>query len=204
MIDYARPWHVLDIDTTNALNPQFDPYKLRAESTQADAPVSLWKIHGNEVYSVFNKDWLEQLEARGISMSSAMLFYRDAYHVHPVIHIDVFKDGTPCIYAFNWVISPVDNSPMVWYDIEIGTGEVTENVASTKYQYWSMEEYQHTEVARKIIGNELTMVKIGMPHTIIVNEHPRWLMSIRCTFNENIKDWNSAVDYYSHLFKRVD
>lgn len=200
MIDYSRPWQIIDVDTRDALNPNFDAEKFRAESEFADRPAGIWSVRGDQMLDFINADWLALLETRGIPVGSFLMFYRQPFLVYPEAHVDLFwHNSEPHIFALNWIFSPNDDSYMTWYDVANETGTISITSAETKYSYWKMEDVAHKEFARHTIGDKLTMVRTGIAHNIIVNEQPRWCMSLRFKSNQSIHDWQSAVDHFNNL-----
>jgi len=207
MIDYNKPWHVLEVDMNNALNPEFNAEKFRAESDQHDQPIALWSFHSEAMLKVINKKWLDYLNTCGIDVTSFLMFYRDSYLVYPEAHVDIiYRNELPNIFALNWVFSPEDDSHVVWYDVPNDTGILKITHADTKYRYWNLEDVKDKEITRHTIGNKLTMVRTGIAHNIIVNKQPRWVISLRfrsSDTNPNYHDWNSAVDHYVQTLKLI-
>jgi hypothetical protein len=207
MIDYNKPWHTLNISMDNALNPNFDAEKFRAQTDQAGKPLGIWSFRDTEMLQILNKEWLDYLANEGIEVNSFMIFYRDAHLVYPEAHVDIlWHSDLPNIFGINWVFSPNDDSYMTWYDVpyESGTSELTP--VNTKYVYWKLEDVKDKELARHTIGNKLTMVRTGIAHNVIVNTQPRWVISLRSKVvgNPNYTDWNSAVDYYAKTLNLIE
>ena len=195
---------MLNVDTSNALNPDFDAEKFRSESTQADNPAAIWSRRGDEMFQFLNKDWLEHLKSIGIAVSSFLMFYRNAHYVHPEVHVDTFwHNKLPNVYGINWVFSPNDDSFMTWYDLPFETGIQDVTITNTTYRYWHLDDVKDKEIARYTIGNKLTLVRTGIPHNIIVNKQPRWLISLRFKTTLETTDWNSTVDYYNNTLKLI-
>jgi hypothetical protein len=208
MIEYTQPWQVLDVDVSNALNPNFNAEQFRAQSDQANCPFAQWYFRDNDMLEFLNKDWLEYVNRLGIPVSSFMMLYRDPYYVHPGAHVDLFwSTHQPSIYSINWVISPDDDSFMTWYDVPFDTGTFIHSDTDIKYQSWPLEDVDDKEFARYTIGNKLTLLSTALPHNIIVNKQPRWVISLRFPSSHyvtnNITDWQSAVDYYADTLDLV-
>ena len=204
MIDYNQPWQVMGIDISNALKPEINAEKFRAESTQANNPAAIWSYQGNEMTQFLIKDWLEYLRNLGIDVGSFLMFYRDAHYVHPEVHVDTFwHNQLPNVFGLNWVFSPNDDSFMTWYDLPFETGIQDVTITNTTYRYWHLDEVKDKEITRHTIGNKLTLIRTGIPHNIIVNEQPRWLISLRFKSISEITDWKSAVDYYNNTLKLI-
>lgn len=200
MIDYKQPWHVLDIDTSNALNLDFDAETFRAKSAYAHDPAGIWSFKGDSMQEFINKDWVNQLNKQGIPVDSMMIFYRDAYLVYPEAHIDLYQhNDLPNVFALNWVFSPDDDSFMTWYDVTADSGTMSATSANTKYCYWKLKDIADKEFARHTIGNALTMVNTGIAHNVIVNRQPRWVISLRVKSDFAIHNWETAVDYFNNL-----
>jgi len=204
MIDYTQPWHVLDIDTSNALNPKFDAEKFRLESAYADKPLGIWCYRDNDMLQFLNSEWLEYMDRRGMTIGSFLMFYREPHFIYPEAHVDInWQNSLPHIFALNWVFSPDDDSFMTWYDVPNESGTDATTSADTKYRFWKLNDVKDKEFARHTIGNKLTMVRTGIAHNIIVNKQPRWLISLRFKNSPEITDWKSAVDYYNNTLKLI-
>lgn len=206
MIDYNKPWHVLNVDMSNAMNPLFNAEKFREESTQANNSVAIWSFRGEEMLKFLNKSWLESLASIGIPVDSFMMFYRDPHLEYPEAHVDLlWHSDLPNIFAINWVFSPRDDSYMTWYDVPYETGTLELTPVNTKYVYWKLDDVRDKEFARHTIGNQLTMVRTGIAHNVITNTQPRWVISLRSKVvgNPNYHNWNSAVDYYADTLKLI-
>lgn len=204
MIDYKQPWHVLDIDTSNALNADFDAEELRANSPYANGPGGIWSFAGDDMLKILNKDWIKSLAQRGLDVGSFLMFYREPHFIFPEAHVDLFwHNDLPNIFALNWVFSPNDDSFMTWYDVPNETGTMATTPADTRYCFWNLKDIEDKEFARHTIGSALTMVRTGIAHNIIVNKQPRWVISLRFKATPEITDWKSAVDYYNDTLKLI-
>lgn len=200
MIDYKQPWHVLSIDTSNALNPDFDAEQFRLQSPYANESGGIWSFRGNDMLQFLNRDWLQMLNQLGLDVNSFLMFYREPYLIYPEAHIDLYRhNNLPNIFALNWVFSPDDDSFMTWYDVDISSGTMSKTLSDTRYCYWNLSEINDKEFARHTIGNTLTMVNTGIPHNIIVNTQPRWVISLRFKNDDAIQTWRDAVDYFDNL-----
>lgn len=206
MFDYKKPWHVLDVDTTNALNPSFDRDLFLKQSDQFGNSFVIWKLHGDRILDVLDRQWLDHLKTKNIEVGAIMIFYRDAHLVYPEAHIDItHTDSRTHVFAINWVISPNDDSYMTWYDVpvpgpeQIEIDEIKLTPTNDRYYTWNVEDIQDKELARHCIGNKLTLVRTDIPHNVVVNGQPRWAISIRCkTIDvDKYRSWESTVDYFN-------
>jgi hypothetical protein len=201
---YNKQWHVLNINVKNALRSTFNPPEFFAKSEFKDGQVGLWAIHDKDLHEVlFSDEWLEYMESLDLKVGSCLVFYRAPHYIHNEIHVDVYKtDHEPAIYALNWTLEEEDDSEMVWYDIPIETGALDTELIPTPYKHWPMDG-GYPEIARRSIGNKMTMVNIGLPHNVIVRDKPRWCFSVRMyRKSKPITDWKSAVDYFKPFIEK--
>lgn len=188
----SRPWYRLNIDISNAVRADFDFDKLYAESEFAGKPIGLWAYFQDQLTEVVNDTWLSNMSEQGLVPTGIMIFYRQPYYVTPEAHIDIRKNNAVAVYAINWVVSPNDDSEMIWFDMPASRGIEDITPASTLYKSWPMGEL--TEISRCCLGEIPTLVNIGIPHNVIVRSQPRWVISVRFQFEEHILDWEAAVN----------
>lgn len=197
-----KPWYTLDIDVGNAINPLFNKEDWLARSEFANSPIGIWHIPQPELSEIFTEEWLQYMKDLNLEPGSCLMFYREPYYLHPSVHIDMHgASGTPMIYALNWVIGN-DDSEMVWYDVPKDSGNDMVTPADTPYVSWPINKFANVDCIKRKIGNHLTLVNVSKPHNIIVGSKPRWVMSIRFPYiKENIKSWESAVEYFKPFIK---
>jgi hypothetical protein len=208
MIDYNRPWQVLNIDISKAIRSDFNFDNLLAHSKFVDEPAALWNFADEKLTELFDSTWLSHFDHLGFKIRNALLFYRTANYVHPVAHIDYVgnQHPVPAIYALNFVVSPNDDSSMVWFQPvnksgSIGTDANFDN-PQNHYEFWPIDQLTGCEIARRCIGNQLTLVNTGTIHNIFMGNQPRWAVSIRLTRNDQINSWEDAVNVFSPWFKQ--
>jgi hypothetical protein len=151
----------------------------------------VWRLE-NEI--VFDKDWLNCIKELDISLSKyAMVFYRPANFNTNYAHIDINVDDTTksTVLGLNWIIGGED-SEMVWYELPNDNKNLSYTVANTPYVNWKMGELK--EVDRCRIHSKLTLVRVDVPHGIIMRNSPRWAFSLRLSGNK--KNWDEAVSFF--------
>jgi len=85
MIDYNRPWQVLDIDISNAIRSDFNFDNLLGQSDFANNPGAMWNFTDDKLDELFNLQWLNYINSMGFKIRNTLLFYRKANYMH---HID--------------------------------------------------------------------------------------------------------------------
>ena len=55
---------------------------------------------------------------------------------------------------------------------------------------WDIPEL--TEIERTHLGEEVTLVRTGLPHAIRMDKEPRWVFSARCSIPDNL-EWEQVV-----------
>jgi hypothetical protein len=198
----SKPWYRLNIDISNAVRADFDFNKLYSESEFADKPLGIWQFNSDTISKVFTDKWISYTKNLGLDINGAMLFYREPYFVHSEAHIDVRRNNIPSVYAINWVIDPEDDSEMVWYNEPTTAKREAKTEAGTSYSYWRMGEIADLEISRLCIGNRPTLVRVNIPHNIIVKSKRRWAISVRFAIEDSVQTWNNAVEKYKGLIAK--
>jgi hypothetical protein len=200
-----KPWFKLSLHTQNCINTDFNFDFLLRERKQNDklSPIYLWNYHGDNIFKVLNKDWVIYLKNNGLDIDLLTIFYRDANYQHPVAHTDTAKDprliskiSLPLV--INFVTNNDDDSEMSWYQLPNETGTVS-NEGNT-YAAWTWWPMEITTLIDKVnIGKDLTLVRVDLPHNVIMGNNPRWVISMRT--KNSVNGWSEAVDYVKHLIK---
>jgi hypothetical protein len=165
-------WYSLNIDITNALNPE---WKWPAYNPNK---------HFTWIYSakeMFNPAWLEKTKALGLDITTGLLFYKNNSIESTIAHVDNYK-ADPTKYAefgLNWVIGG-KGSKMIWYELPKEEPTIKWTTANTPYIEWPTSEL--TAIEECEIGNELTLVKTGIPHNIYNVTESRWCITARLAF----------------------
>ena len=190
-------WYKLNIDVSNAMNPNLD-YVSKFNDPE---PFDVCTIHESQILQFFNEEWIDYVNDLGLMVVNGVLFYRKAnFDDWTMAHRDTIPDfmvatdrdsRQPVNYALNWVISPTDTHDMVWYnhpDPGIVSGrEVTEN--------------GFTEIDRRCIGHQMTLVNSGAFHTVSGGNTDRYCISLRSVIpgKSIFCSWEEAVDYFKEL-----
>jgi hypothetical protein len=183
-------WYALNIDITNAINPSWVK-----PPTPNGGPNGIWSP---PIADIINPAWVKVMHDKGIPIDThCMLFYRSPWFNTQWAHIDI--DGKnkidPASVGFNIVIDGED-SDMLWYEKPSTSGVAQKTMASTPYSAWEMKSLK--EIDRACITSKLTVVRVDMPHGIIMKDRPRWCISLRlietaCTWDPY--SWDSATNY---------
>lgn len=194
---------MLDINIENALNKTWNREQFRLDSEFADSPIGLWFINQDQLPTIFSDSWLADMTQLGLDIGSCLIFYRQPHYLYPNVHVDMYKEtGKPAIFALNWVIDPNDDSEMIWYDDTPPTGNSQSTPVNTTYLNWPIEDFKNITYQSRCIGNQLTLVKVGIPHNVIVREKARWVISVRFPRSSHkIETWEDAVNYFKPFIK---
>jgi len=189
---YPRPWHMVDIDVGNAVRKDFDlDAKLASSQKHAKESAYLWKYSNNTIGDLFNTEWLDYMKDIGLEIQYGSIFYRDPYYVHPTAHIDLADGASGNLGAsFNWCLRPSD-ADMTWYKIPPAGGEVYITAAGTPALDWPLDQVE--EISRKQINEECTLVRIDIPHNVIVRSLPRWCVTARTKQKFAPGDWSGVL-----------
>jgi hypothetical protein len=177
-------WYKLNIDCKNAL---------RSDWSLPDPEGKEFGIWSERADKMFNDAWLAELMSHGIIVAESLIFYRAPHHNTYNAHIDIHRDHPKRISTFglNMIIDGED-SEMTWYKTPPITKTPHRGAAGTIYYNWPFSELE--EIDRGTLGQELSIVRVGVPHGIIMNERPRWCISARAGLLENMW-WKDIVKY---------
>jgi hypothetical protein len=176
-------------------------YKLNIDCS--DAIQSDWKLPDTEgkdfgvwtekAVNMFNQKWLKQMYQKGIYVADSLIFYRDAGHNTYNAHIDMHREHPKKISTFglNMVFGGED-SIMTWYKIPKDNGLPAPFPGNPIYYNWPINQLE--EIDRHTLGPGLTLTRIGIPHTVIMGDKPRWCISARAALIEQMY-WKDVVKY---------
>ena len=216
---YDKPWHVIDLDISNAFVDSFSREKLLEDVRAADdTPMYIWAFKGQELNNLFKTEWLNYMYDKvGYPLFSAFLFYRAANYNCPTVHCDIMtRDGKqyPSNCALNWVLDDPDNSAMTWYDLPLDSGNVpmagdhppVVQEKYTVYKGWKQSDVTDKLIAKRALGKNLTLVRTGIPHNIEVGNSPRWSITVRFNrdYERDIQTWEQTVDHFSRWIKDTE
>jgi len=175
-------WYNLKIDITNCF---LEGYKL----PKTGSGYGVWLPASKDV---FTPQWLEYMESIGFFISFAIIFYRaphaDFTHAHvDVINAEPLRLST---FGFNWCYGG-KNSKMVWYETPAEPKDVSYSPVNTPFMSWNITELK--EIERTHIGNEISIVRTGIPHAIKMGTEPRWAISARCSKFESF-EWETIIE----------
>ena len=194
-----KPWYRLNIDISNAIREDFDFAKLLAESEYADKPLGIWSYTQDEILELLNPEWVSYMATLGIDLTGIMLFYRKPYFISHEAHVDVRKSHGTAIYGINWVFDPEDDSEMIWFDTPADSGRDKTTEVGSLYKAWTITDIADLEISRCCIKNIPTLVSVSIPHNVIVNSKPRWVISLRCPYEDDVLTWEDAIEKFKRL-----
>jgi hypothetical protein len=198
MIDYLKPWHVVDIDVRDAVRTNFDfDYILKQRNQTSPCHHHNWRFAPNnsdgQLTDFFNQSWLDYMKDIGFEICDLQLFYKTANFCWHRAHIDMtYNPQAKLGAALNWCCGP-DDGEMIWYELPDETVKDTSTKrteANTRFYDWDIRTL--TERTRRVIGPRCTVVRVDIPHNIMMYEHSRWSISART--KQRFANWNDVVD----------
>lgn len=179
-MDYC--WYNLNINIKNCFNPTF-------KFPTVTGRYGVWHVNA---INVFNTEWLTYMKSLGLPIYSVMIFYRDSYAHTAQAHIDIGKVEPFEVtnFGINWCYGG-DQSQMVWYKTPTNiVDKVQHTLAHTPYAAWDIPSL--SEIERVHLGEEVSIVRTGIPHSITMGEEPRWAFSARCSLVDNL-EWEDVL-----------
>ncbi len=178
-------WYELNIPCENALNPNWKFPDV------AGKEFGVWDY---KAHQIFNPRWVYDVAQKGLVIAEALVFYRGPNHNTDNAHLDIHRSHPVKISTFglNLIIGGQDAN-MTWYNTPRINRKPTPGGAGTVYYNWPIDTL--TEIDRHILAeNKVTMVRVGIPHTIIMGDQPRWCISARCATVENMY-WGQITEW---------
>jgi hypothetical protein len=186
------PWYELNIDVTDAVRKDFDINELLIGNTE---PIRLWDFIGEKKTELFTSEWLHYMDSIGVPIAGALIFWRQANYQHPTAHIDVAPNNYSGLSAaINWCVGE-DKAQMVWYELPDVIGDSNQTPVESNYQEWNISEL--VELERKIIGNVPKLVRVDVPHNVVMGDVPRFLITARTM--EVFQDWDGVKNHFRTL-----
>jgi len=118
------------------------------------------------------------------------------------VHVD--EGGIIC--AMNVVLPTTDNlSVMEWFDTDIDHNDLLIGSNSNYKARWNGDNAWTQDQFRLIyqshVDNKSTLVRVDVPHRVVVSRGARVCISIR--FKEKFSVWKDAVDYVQSLSQEL-
>lgn len=177
-------WYDIKLDMSNAINETY----VFPLSTLLNVQVKFVQTN-----VIFNKLWIEYAsDTLKVSIKPALVFYRPANYIEDVAHIDM--DGSK--FGLNWVIGGL-GSQMSWFENKTDP-MIVRYTEGTKLPYKSKKIIDLEEIDRHVIlPNNLTLVRVDIPHCIMMGSESRWCVSIRPNFKDTT--WEGCTNYIREL-----
>lgn len=145
---------------------------------------------------IFTKCFLDECKKINLTPKSVLFFYRKANYQHKTAHIDL-NDTTKkndSIYAVNWVIED-DFSNMIWYKLPNNwKNSIEKTEIETTFSQWDKKDLiEHGQ--RCNIGSTPTVVRVDIPHSVVMGAKDRLSVSIR--FYEKFSSWQDVYSFFN-------
>jgi hypothetical protein len=192
-----KSWHVLNIDISNAIQPNFSFDNILAETPELAQHLKefQWVMQSyrqGELLKVFTKEWLNYMAHKNLEISAVLLFYRQAHCDEPP-HCDLpFNPQGELSCSINWVLGE-DTGDMIWYLPPVNSDNGQYALTTNDLKYMKFAENELTEIERRQIGNLPTLVRVDIPHKIAMRETSRLLISVRTKFKSN--SWDQMLEH---------
>ena len=187
-------WVRTDIDITNSLKIDLKDYILSDPCRPGEHALyvaeagGIWTLDPN---TLFDPNWIKYIKHDlGLELDIAQIFFRKPYYQHPGAHVDIAQDLSLYGGGLNWTLDP-DDAHMVWYEYPSNEPCFNQRSTTDVNKEWPLG--QLTEVDRYIIGQQPTLVRTDIPHTVDMGANERWLVSARFLECSNWSDYETLV-----------
>ena len=187
-------WVRTDIDITNSLKIDLKDYILSDPCRPGEHALyvaeagGIWTLDPN---TLSDPNWIKYIKHDlGLELDIAQIFFRKPYYQHPGAHVDIAQDLSLYGGGLNWTLDP-DDAHMVWYEYPSNEPCFNQRSTTDVNKEWPLE--QLTEVDRCIIGQQPTLVRTDIPHTVDMGANERWLVSARFLECSNWSDYETLV-----------
>ncbi len=177
-MEKLKCWYNINLDISNAIKSNWE------WPSPNDRDWGVWHL---PAHKIFNSDWLKSSFLAGIPIKDIMLFYRPSNFFEDSAHVD--EPGQ--IGAINWCIGG-QGSEMLWYKIPTSAPITAKNAAGTWGSNWPVTIL--TNLDRGCITSTPTIVRVDVPHTVVMKDDPRWCISAR--LNISFTTWEQYVGYF--------
>jgi len=169
-----------------------DPYRTGEHAIYMPEAGGIWTLQPN---TLFSNDWLDYtVNEYGVKVDLAQIFMRKPHYQHPGAHVDIDQNDNLYGGGLNWTLDP-DDAEMVWYDTPEQDPVYTQRSHTDRNKEWPLESL--TECARCTIGQQPTLVRTDIPHTVDMGTNERWLISVRFTWlntwEEYLRTFNNWI-----------
>lgn len=181
---HLKCWYQLNIDVSSAIRKDF-------VWPDIDSSIKRREWFYKDPTAVLTTDFTSLMFDRKSPLTSVIIFYRGLDSNHGWAHIDINAKRYVTTCALNWAIGGTD-STMHWYkDPNIDLSEKDIAIAPGNTHSLTFPIGDLTEIDQCHIGNKLTLTRTDIPHTVFVNNDPRWCISVR--FGGRYQTWEDAV-----------
>ena len=197
-MENLKPWYTLNVGIGDAIKQDFDFKNLYNNSAFSKDQMGIWFYTYDKLRELFNTPWLKYMKSIDLEVGSCVVFYRKPNYYRDEVHTDLLSHSNlPAVYGLNWTLDPNDDSEMIWYENSVPPPplmQVPEN--DLQYIGWPLSDFIDKEIAQHTIGNQLTLVNVGIPHNVRTKNLERWCISLRLK-NKIMKDWSHTVETFS-------
>lgn len=166
-----------------------DPYRSNEHALYMPEHGGIWTLQPK---TIFTEEWLQYISfEHHAKVDLAQIFYRAPHYQHPGAHVDIDQSDNLYGGGLNWTIDS-DDAHMVWYDMPEQDPIYTRRSETDRNKEWPLEEL--VENNRCIIGQQPTLVRTDIPHTVDMGANERWLISVRFTW---LNDWDQYLNKFN-------
>ena len=151
--------------------------------------LGIWNI---PAVGMFRPEWITDMHRMGIYVAESLVFYRAPGFNTGNAHIDIHQNHPRQISTFglNFVLKGA-GSEMTWFDTPTTKPQPS---GGGKITYLSWPESELKELDRGHLDEQMSLVRIGVPHNVIMKDEERWCISVRSGTTERMY-WKDIVKF---------
>lgn len=187
-------WYYTTINLSGALRDFWKSPLISKDDTR-----QLWSL---DIHDTFSSKWLSMMSSHGLNIIDTLLFYRLPNFATDIAHVDLSynEENLSDSFALNVIIGGA-GSKMIWYDLPNILANTQGPGGLHAFKAWPISkliEIEQVEIKPLVF----TMVRVDIPHRIIIGHEPRWCISVR--FDMRYKSWDEAVEYMKSKHLLID
>lgn len=195
-------WRRLNLSIENAL--KINPIDYISQNPNRPDEICFYDHNESGVWrlsaeTALNKKWIEYIKKEtGLDIAGVCVFWKKGNFQENVAHVDLgftneedSDTAYPIPCALNWVYGE-DTGKMIWYKLPRTIPNF--KISSYRNSHFSWPIDGLTKVDEAVVGNNLTICRTNLPHSIEMGNKDRWLISARVREDNDFESWEQSLE----------